>query len=105
ADGEDSRKACLEKERCSMEAPAHRVSLLATDVGSSLDESLLVQSQTPLEPVGARDRARHQEEVADGVSRHLTAGRALPRHLLQMLFTFQGDDLRSRAEGNLRVFL
>src|SRR5438309_5312141 len=59
ADREDAWKARLQKMRLPLESPSRGVEIFRRNIGSSLDEAVIVERHTVIEPFGRRHRSRH----------------------------------------------
>lgn len=70
-----------------------------TDRGR-LDESLLVERDTAVEPAGVRHRTRHDEHVADVLGLNAPGRVVPPAHALDVVASLEGDDFRVRAQDD-----
>src|SRR5947207_3169346 len=102
ADGEDAGPARLEQQRRARQWPAGGSEIVVREIGAGLDETVLVEREASIEPVGVRHGARHHEDVSD-LMLLLGAGlRVAPAHRLKRAVTLERDDLRIDVERDRR---
>src|SRR5262245_35852218 len=81
AHGEHARTRRFEQRGRALEWPLSRCQIVLRQVRSGLDEALLVECDTAIQPTRVRLGASHQEHVAD-IVRGYRSGAVAPAHTL-----------------------
>ena len=91
--------------RWAAQRPGRAAQILGGQVRACLDEALVVQNDTALEPLRVGNRAGHDEEVADRSGPALAGFRVPPRDLLEVGTALDRNDLGSGEQRDARVLL
>src|ERR1700758_151159 len=91
SDGEDRGEARLEQKWRARQPPARALEILARQVRSGLDETVVVEDQAAVQPLRRRVRSGHHEEMADVFDVFRLAARPA-MDFLEMFFALEGDD-------------
>src|SRR6476620_1570238 len=72
-------------------------------VSTSQDETLVVESNASLQPLGSWRRPGHDENMADVVRGGFTGNPVNPRDTLQQSLTFQANNFRPAMQLDCRI--
>src|SRR5438874_7257268 len=84
------------------QGPLRGRELVRAERRAGLDEPFRIERQAPGEPLGARLRPRHGEDMADLLFLDRPAATGAPRDALEMTVPFQADDLSARVQVDAR---
>ena len=94
AHGKHARQAGFEHLRNARQRPS-RLVRGAVEIAPRENESLVVEREAALQPLGARRSARHDEHVANGMRGCFAGLVVAPGDALEMRVAFERDDLRA----------
>src|SRR5438034_8239413 len=100
---EHPRRARLQQMGRATQRPLRGRQLVRGQRRSRLDEPLRIERQASGEPLRARLRSGHGEDVPDVLLLHGPAPPGTPRDVLQMTVSFEAHDLRALMELDPRM--
>src|SRR5262245_18660710 len=105
ADREHARERCFEQVGRPLERPERCGQVRLREVGSRADESTRVERYAVIEPLRARRRAGHDEDVPYFLALDGIGVEVPPAHARQRPLAFQFDDLRAGVHDDIGTLL
>src|SRR6476646_6783398 len=99
-----ARQAGLQGIRWARQRPARRVEIVRRQIATGLDEALVVERDTALEPLGVWYRTHHHEDMTDVAPAGAAIGMP-PLHTTQMAIAVECDHLGAGMQLDDRVFV
>src|SRR5438552_6642961 len=90
--------------RSTSQWPMRSSQIIWRQLGPRLDESVIIEGDTTVEPSGARSSTRHDEHVTNVLSLRFRVVVTLAQvHGLEVIFTFEGGDFRPCVHSDSRI--